>query len=324
MILNFAKGPFIKSESTVPTMMRDTLFTLSVLLILPVVQYGVRPIVMAGITMLVCTICEIIFSLIQRKRIAVTDGSSMVTGLIIVMLMPVNAPMWLPCMAAVFAIIVAKMPFGAFGHTPFNPAAAGTAFAALCWPHLMFSYINVNSGLLPSFNDCTGEMVSSPAAVLKNGLKPDIYPLDMLWGVFEGPLGTTGILIICACGLYLFIKRTANIEITASFLLAAALIAAFWPRIACSPLTSIKYELMSGSLLFCSVFMVTDPVTSPGTKPARILYGLICGALAMAFRRFGAYEQGVFFALLIANALAPMIDELFSGPFRNGDILNEK
>ena len=221
MILNYAKGPFIKNVPTIPSMMRDVIFTLSVLLIIPIVQYGVRPLVMAVCTMFVSVICEIIFNLIQGNKIGAGDGSSLVTGLMIVMLMPVNAPIWLPCMAAVFAVIVAKMPFGAFGHTPFNPAAAGVAFAALCYPHLVFRYIDSSAKNLPAFGDCTGDIVSSTAAVLKNGLKPSILPLDMLWGAFEGPLGTTGILIICAGGLYLFIKRTANWEITAAFLAAA-------------------------------------------------------------------------------------------------------
>ncbi len=324
MILNYAKGPFIKNVPTIPSMMRDVIFTLSVLLIIPIVQYGVRPLVMAVCTMFVSVICEIIFNLIQGNKIGAGDGSSLVTGLMIVMLMPVNAPIWLPCMAAVFAVIVAKMPFGAFGHTPFNPAAAGVAFAALCYPHLVFRYIDSSAKNLPAFGDCTGDIVSSTAAVLKNGLKPSILPLDMLWGAFEGPLGTTGILIICAGGLYLFIKRTANWEITAAFLAAALIIAAFWPRIECSMITSVKYELLSGSLLFCSVFMVTDPVTSPRTKPAKIAYGFICGVLVMVFRRFGAFEQGACFALLIANALAPQIDVIFSGSFETGDVLYEK
>jgi Na+-translocating ferredoxin:NAD+ oxidoreductase RnfD subunit len=117
--------------------------------------------------------------------------------------------------------------------------------------------------------------------------------------------------VIAACGLFLYLKRTARWEITFFFLAAAVVIAAFFPRIACSPLTSVKYELMSGSVLFCSVFLVTDPVTSPHSVRGRCVYGLLAGVLVMLFRYYGAFEQGATFAVLIANALAPIIDGLF-------------
>lgn len=292
-------------------MMRDMLFTLTLLLILPIVRFGARPAVMAVLTAAVCAVSELFFNLIQTKSTGISDCSALVTGMMIVMLMPVNAPMWLPCAAGVFAIVVAKGPFGSTGRNPFNPAAAGFAFAAICWPQLVFSYYNPESAaVLPLFADCTVQTVASPAAVLKSGLKPGILPFEMLWGNFAGPVGTTAILVIAACALYLFFKRTARWEITFCFLITAALIAAFFPRIACSPLTSVKYELMSGSLLFCSVFLVTDPVTSPHTAFGRCLYGAFAGALIMAFRTFGAFEQGAAFAVLIANVSAPLLDDL--------------
>ncbi|MCY1714980.1 RnfABCDGE type electron transport complex subunit D [Caproiciproducens galactitolivorans] len=325
MTLLNAKAPYLKKEASVSSMMRDTLIALAFLLILPVVRYGVRPLVMAGMTLLVCALCEIAWSLLQSRSINASDCSSMVTGLVIVLLMPLNAPMWLPCAAAAFAILVAKKPFGSTGHTPFNPAAAGVAFATLLWPQQMFAYFNPSAHeALPAFADCNVGTVPSPAAVLKNGLKPDILPMDMLWGVFAGPVGTTGILVVCACGLYLFLKRTANWEITACCLLGAALMAALWPRIACIPLTSVKYELMSGSLLFCAVFMLTDPVTSPRTWLGRVIYGFFAGVLIMLFRRYGAYEQGAAFAILIANAAVPHINSLVCGDRRWGEELYEE
>lgn len=325
MTLLNAKTPYLKKEASVSSMMLDTLIALVLLLILPVVRYGVRPLAMAGITLLVCAVCEITFSMIQSRSINTADCSSMVTGLIIVMLMPLNAPMWLPCVAAAFAILVAKKPFGSTGHTPFNPAAAGVAFVTLLWPQRMFAYFNPAAReALPVFADCNVEIAPSPSAILKNGLKPDILPLDMLWGVFAGPIGTTGILVLCACGVYLFLKRTAKWEITVFCLIAATLIAALWPRIACIPLTSVKYELMSGSLLFCAIFMLTDPVTSPRTGFGRIIYGLFAGALIMLFRRYGVYEQGASFAVLIANAVVPHINSLVCGDRRWGEELYEE
>jgi electron transport complex protein RnfD len=306
-------------------MMRDVLFALAVLLILPVVHYGTRALVMAGLTILACMFCEIMFNLIQTKSIRMTECSSLVTGLTIVLLMPLNAPIWLPCMAAAFAILVAKGPFGAIGNTPFNPAAAGVAFVTLCYPQQVFSYFNPNTAVaLPTFQNCAVPLVDSPAAVLKNGLKPDILPMNMLWGVFAGPIGTTAILVISACALFLFLRRTARWEITVCFLAVAACIAGLSPRFAGDALTSVKYELMSGSLLFCAVYMITDPVTSPNTARGRCIYGALAGALVMLFRRFGAFEEGTVFAVLIANAAAPLIDGMVCSALRIGGGLSEE
>lgn len=311
MTLQKMRGPFIKREASVASMMRDMLVALALLLILPVVRFGLRPAVMAVLTALVCAVSEIIFNLIQTKSTGISDCSSLVTGLMIALLMPVNAPVWLPCAAGVFAIVVAKGPFGSTGRNPFNPAAAGFAFAVICWPQLVFSYYDsVAAAALPPLADISVPTAASPAAVLKSGLKPGILPFEMLWGNFPGPIGTTAVLVIGACALYLFFKRTARWEITVCFLAAAALIAAFFPRIACSPLTSVKYELLSGSLLFCSVFLVTDPVTSPHTAFGRCLYGVLAGVFTMIFRFYGVFEQGAAFAVLLANACAPLIDDV--------------
>ena len=304
-------APFARSGLSVSSMLGETLAALIVLLIVPAAHYGIRPIIMAGAAVLTCAVCEIICGFFQYGKLYVSDVSFAVTGLVIAMLMPLNAPVWLPCAASMAAELAAKIPFGQYGRQPFNPAAAGAAFAALCWPAETFTYFDPSKPfVLPAFGSCTYTAAMSPAAVLKNGLKPDVQPLDMLWGTATGALGTTAVLVIAACGLFLFLRRSANFEITLSFLAACAVIAAFFPRIMCSPLTSVKYEMLSGSLLFCSVFMVTDPATSPGTVVGRCFYGAFAGCMLMVMRHFGAFEQGAFFAVLFANALSPLIDKV--------------
>ena len=300
--------PCLRKERSVPSLMWNVTLALCTLLVLPTVYYGWRPLAMAFVTVALCCLAEVAVCLVRRRTIH-SDPSLLVTGLVIALLMPVNAPFWMPAVAALFAVLVVRAPFGGTGCTPFNPAAAGVAFVTICWPERMFSYVNSTIGwVLPVFGDCTYMEVRSPAGVLKEGLKPDIVPLEMLWGRFVGPMGTTAMLVIGACGLFLVFRRIANWEAPVFFLLAAALWAALCPRIACSPLTSVKYELMSGSLFFCAVFMVTDPVTAPRTAVARSIYGAFCGALVMAFRQFGAYEQGACFAILASNAIAPLLD----------------
>jgi len=311
LILKKKQAPFVKRDESVATMMRDMIVALLFLMILPVVYNGFRVVTMVLVTVIACGVGEMIFSLIYTREINITELSSVVTGMIIAMLMPVNAPMWLPVVAALFAVLVAKAPFGSVGNSPFNPAAAGVAFVTICWPDKIFAYYDsTQQAVLPLFSDCSVNVISSSAAVLKNGIKPNVLPMQMLWEQMPGPIGSTAALVIVACGLYIFLKRTANWRSAVCFLAAAAIYAALFPRILCSPLTSVKYELLSGSLLFCSVFMITEPSTSPRNGIGRCVYGALGGILLMLFRTYGAYEQGVCFTVLIMNALSPCIDHV--------------
>jgi Na+-translocating ferredoxin:NAD+ oxidoreductase RnfD subunit len=308
-MLKKRQAPFVKRDDSVATMMRDMIVALVFLMILPVIYNGFRVVTMTLITVIACGVGEIIFGLICTREINVTELSSVVTGMIIAMLMPVNAPMWVPVVAALFAVLVAKAPFGSVGNSPFNPAAAGVAFVTICWPDKVFGYYDsTQQAALPLFSDCSVNVVSSSASVLKSGVKPSTVPLQMLWEQMPGPIGATAALVIVACGLYIFLKHTAHWQITVCFLAAAAIYAALFPRILCLSLTSVKYELLSGSLLFCSVFMITEPSTAPRTGIGRCIYGALGGILLMLFRSYGAYEQVACFAVLLMNAISPCID----------------
>lgn len=204
--------PCLRKERSVPSLMWNVTLALCTLLVLPTVYYGWRPLAMAFVTVALCCLAEVAVCLVRRRTIH-SDPSLLVTGLVIALLMPVNAPFWMPAVAALFAVLVVRAPFGGTGCTPFNPAAAGVAFVTICWPERMFSYVNSTIGwVLPVFGDCTYMEVRSPAGVLKEGLKPDIVPLEMLWGRFVGPMGTTAMLVIGACGLFLVFRRIANWE----------------------------------------------------------------------------------------------------------------
>lgn len=302
---------YLKREVTVSAMLGDMVLCLCSLLILPTVYYGGRALVLAAVSVLTACAAEVFCSLVAKRPMSASDFSPVVTGLVIALLLPVNVPLWLPAVAACFAVVVVRAPFGFTGHSPFNPAAAALAFVTICWPQEVFTYVAPVAGRpLPLFANVAFTAAPSPASFLQQGLKPAILPLNLLWGNTIGAMGTTALLVIGACALYLFSKKTSNWEITICYLAAAALIAAFFPRIATSSEVSIKYELLSGSLLFCSVFMVTDPVTSPRMTVSRCLYGAFAGALTMVFRHAGAYEQGAWFAVLLANACAPLFDRM--------------
>lgn len=300
MQLTIQKPPFIRRGETVSTMMKNMLWALVLLLPLPVVHYGFHVIQIALASVAACFLSEIAACLLSKRQVDISELSAIVTGLIIAMLMPPGAPLWLPVTAGMFAVLIARAPFGFTGHNPFNPAAAGVAFVTAFWPKEMFSY-----------------PAPSAAAALKAGFKPEMIPSEMIWGTAGGAIGATAILVIVACAVYLIVKKTINWRIMLCFLVAVGLFALLFPRIMISPLTSLKYELLSGSVLFCAVFMITDPVTAPNTRLGGAIYGALAGVLLMLMRRYGIFEQTACFAVLLMNSLSPVIDSAICS-FRAG------
>ena len=289
-------------------MMTDALLALCALLVLPTVYFGPRVLLLALVSMAACAACDILFCLIFRHSFGSGDPSALVTGLAIALLLPANAPYWLPALAGVFAILVVKEPLGSTGRNLFNPAAAGVAFVTVCRPDLVCLYPNPDYGWLPLASDTTSVLGASPGSALAQGLKPSILPLDLLWGVYPGPMGCTAVLVLGAAALFLLARRSIRLETMVFFLAAAALAAVLFPRIYCPALTSVKYELLTGSLLFCAVFFLGDPVTTPRTFTGRCAFGVLTAVLLMGIRHAGAYEQGACFAVLIANAFTPVLD----------------
>lgn len=309
MKLHKSLRPHVRKHTSVRHMMIDIIVSLLLLMIVPIVQNGFRVVSLALLTALTCILCEVVFSLLCRTPIAITECSPVVTGFLIAMLMPVNVPVWVPIIAGAFAILVAKAPFGGTGRAPFNPAAAGVAFVTVCWPNLVFSYIDkAEAFALPFLRDCDVQAAASPAAILKEGLRPEITGPNLLLGMFPGPVGTTSVLVIVACALYIFIKKTANFDTSLCFAASAMLFAFLFPRIVGTRLDSVLFEMLSGSLVFCAVFMASEPSTSPRTSLGRCIYGALGGIITMLFRYFGAFEQGAVFAILLINTLSPALD----------------
>ncbi len=288
-------------------MFNDCLIALLPLYIMAFYYYGWRPVVMALFSVATCVVTDIICVKVSGKKLNKYDNSAFVTGLILPLLLPATVPYMMVFSGAVFAMLVMKHPFGGLGNNPFNPAAGAFAFLAVCWPNLVFSY-TVPLEQLPVFGDISAKLMDSPAFTMQLGGIPNINPIDMLLGNYPGPMGATNILVICACFLFLIFRRTIRWEIPLTFVATCALFAFLYPRIMGGHLQSVYYELSSGTLLFAGVFMLTDPVTSPTTRSGRLAFGFLAGMVTMLFRMFGGYEEGVCFAILLMNALSPMLD----------------
>lgn len=304
-------APHIRHSDNPKTLMGDVILALLPLYVIGVCFYGIRVFVTMILSVLSCWLCDMLCSLLRRRFFNFRDFSGIVTGLIIPLMMPASVPYYVVVLSGVFAIAAVKHPFGGTGENLFNPAAGGVAFAAACWPQKFFAY-PLPFSTLPLWNTESVITAPSTAYTLKVGGLPSADLGDMLLGLVAGPVGTVSILVLLACLVYLAIRRTIPLVQPVCFLLAVALLAFLFPRADISRTYSVAYEMMSGSLVFGAVFMLTDPVTSPKRPLSRALYGFVTGVVTMLFRHFGAFEHGFAFALLIMNALSEEF-ERFAG-----------
>jgi len=308
---NFA--PHKRQGGTPNRIMGNMLLALSLIFVMAFFNFGKAALILCAASALAALATEILFCLLTGKTYEF-DCSAIVTGLILALLLPAILPFWMAIIGAVFAILVVKMPFGGLGRNVFNPAAAGFVFLTVCFPEQIFTYPKINLFLQFSQSDIAGVIIEkSPAEILKEGGLPTQTLVDTLLGLFPGPLGATSVIILLCTATLIYFKRIRLAAVPVGFILAAAAGAVLFPRIPASPtitLDSLIFELSSGSLMFCALFMAPDPVTSPKNTWGRLIYGIGCGALAMLFRHVGKYEQSECVAVLIMNAVSPYCDRL--------------
>jgi len=192
--------------------------------------YQTRALMLLFVSVTVAVLADTVCVLIAGKRPNLRDFSPVVTGAMLPLLMPASIDYWIVGVAAAFAIVIAKHPFGGVGHNVFNPVAAGLAFVTICFGDRMFSY-PIPRMPLPVFGSMDVITVVSPAFMLELGAAPKYDPIEILTGNFPGPMGCTNILVILGCLLYLVSRRTVRWVMPVSFFVTTALLAFLFPRI---------------------------------------------------------------------------------------------
>ncbi len=301
--------PHIRSPRTAPLIMLDVIVALVPLYIMAYLYYGFRTVFLGVTGIVTCLISSWICSLISAKKINFYDLSPIVTGMLIPLLLPASIEYSIVICASLFAVVVVKYPFGGSGCNFFNPTAAAIAFAAFCWPSKIFSYTQPLEKL-PLFENITAT-VQSPAYLIKSGALPNLDATDLLLGNFAGPMGAPYVLVLIACFLFLLFRRVVNLGSTLSFFAAAALMFTLFPRISSDNIPTLLIEFSSGSIVLGGIFLVNDPATSPKRNIPKFIYGFFIGIVTVLFRYYGGFEQGVMFAVLLANIFSPTLDILY-------------
>lgn len=301
--------PHIRHHESNRTMVGDVIIALVPLYFMAYFYYGARSLLLGLTGVAAALITDIIGNFILGRRVNPRDYSAIATGLILPLLMPATVPYSILITAAIFGIAVAKCPFGGFGQNIFNPAAAGFAFVAICWPVSIFSYPAPFESISMS-GAITGKLVQSMAYTMKVGGIPSYDHTELLFGSFAGPMGATNILVIITCLLFLLFRNTVRFHLPIGFFSSVALCALLFPRNGMDGVQSVVFEMCSGMLLFVGVYMLNDPVTSPKRDSSKLVYGVLAGICTMLFRRIGGFEESVVFALLFMNVFSSLIDIL--------------
>ena len=320
-------SPHVHGTDSVERNMYGVIIALMPALLVSFYFFGVGSVVVMATSVAACVFLEWAINkyMLNNPRNTVLDGSAVLTGLLLGFNLPSNLPIWMILIGAVFAIGFAKMPFGGLGNNLFNPALVGRAALLVAFPAQMTTWPKV--GQLGSYLDA--ETGATPLALMKQAIKSgDASVLDRLpdsLSLFLGnhPDGAGAMGEICALALLLglafmlwrkIITWHIPVSIIATVFVFAGLLHLASPAYA-DPVSVI----LSGGLMLGAIFMATDYVTSPMTPRGQLIYGVCIGLLTVIIRNWGAYPEGMSFAILIMNAFTPLINN-YVKPKRFGEV----
>ena len=290
--------------------------------------FGLGAAIVLATSVLSCVFFEwaITKFLLKRPGCSICDGSAILTGLLLGFNLPSNLPLWIIIIGALFAIGVGKMTFGGLGQNPFNPALVGRVFLLISFPVQMTSW--PVAGQLTAYTDA--ETAATPLFIMQNAIaKGDPSELlnlpdatDMLIGQTGGSLGeVSALLLLIGCAFMLW-RKIITWHIPVSILGTVAIFSGIMHIV--NPIYAMPHVvLMSGGLILGACFMATDYVTSPMTGKGQIIYGVCIGLLTVIIRNWGAYPEGMSFAILIMNAFTPLIN-MYCKPTRFGEVVRKE
>lgn len=301
--IHVAPSPHLSDQTfTTRRMMTDVLIGLAPLMLMSVYVFRMFAVMQIVICVAACLAAEFVFVKMRSKSLTLDDFSATVTGVIIALSLPGTAPWYVGVLASVVAIGIGKIIFGGLGMNIFNPAMVGRAFVMIAFASAMgaSAYINVEGGI-----DAMS-MATPLTAFKQGGVTTSI--LDLFVGVTNGSLGETSSFACILGGGYLLYRKTASWEIPAGILCAVLVLSAWADLAGGFGGRFVLHQLFGGALLFGAFFIATDPVSSPVTPRGKWIFGLGTGVLIMVIRLFSGYPEGVMFAVLLMNAMTPLIN----------------
>lgn len=324
-------SPHFRSQNRVDVIMRNVVYALLPVCAFSVYQFGISVLALLVVCTVTCLLTEHAICRLSGKASTVNDWSVTITGLLLGLILPPGFPLWMAAVASIFGVGVGKMFFGGLGFNVMNPALVGRAFAqaaftvpATTWtpgqfPSRFTEFIptTLTAPFMkpPDISGWTASLAvdgwsgATPLAMMKFD-QVSTAPVELLLGTTAGSAGETSALLILLCGLYLIARRMMDWRITFSVLLVAGATSGLFylsdPAVYPDPL----FTICSGGLMLGAVFMATDMVSSPVTRLGVWIYGALIGFITVIIRLFGGLNEGVMYAILLANACSPLISAM--------------
>ncbi len=299
--------PQVRTRTDTSRIMLDVIIALVPAMAVAVYQFGFRVLALIAVSVVSCVFFEWGYRKLMKKPDSIGDLSACVTGILIAMVIPSSAPLWMPVVGAAFSIVVVKQLYGGIGKNFLNPALASRAFLMASWPVIMTTWA-VPKALAGSIDAAT---MATPLSYMKAGeALPDTFSYaNMLIGNVPGCIGEISAVALLIGGAYLLVRKVISWRIPVAFIGTVAVITFIFPMNGAAHFDWMLSNVLSGGLLLGAFFMATDYSSSPVTLNGQLLYGFGCGALTVLIRYFGGFPEGVSYAILIMNLCAWAIDK---------------
>jgi len=328
-IFYISPSPHIKDKDSIQRIMYTVILALVPAGAGAVYFFGIRALYVILLTVAAALVSEALCDKIMKRPVTISDGSAIVTGVLLAYNLPAEVPLWLPVVGAFFGIVIGKMVFGGLGYNPMNPALIGRAFLMASWPvnmtvfktiprHSTLSGISAITSATPlnvfkhsreiliNTSSFTTQQVTEAANAMSQFSSS--YG-ELFWGKVGGCLGETSAALLLLGAIFLMYKRIIGWKIPFSYIGTVALLS--WIFGGSDGLFSGDplFHILAGGLILGAFFMATDMVTSPITFKGRIYFGIGCGILTVIIRLWGGYPEGVSYSILLMNLTTPLLDK---------------
>jgi len=326
-LLTVSGSPHVHGDQSLKKIMWGVVIAMIPAMLVSFWYFGLPAIIITLTAVISCLVFEyLIQKFLLKQQPSVTDGSAVITGILLAFNVPSSLPLWQMVIGALVAIGIAKMSYGGLGKNPFNPALVGRVFLLISFP------VDMTNWPLAKPVWTLVDAVSGPTSlgILKEGLAkgetvsqltsqlPSLQ--DMFTGGIGGSLGEVSAAALIIGGLYMIFRKIISWHIPVSYIATVAVFTAIMWKINPEHYINPIFHLMAGGLMLGAIFMATDMVTSPMTYQGMLIYGIGCGVLTVLIRLWGSYPEGVSFAILIMNAVTPLINKGFK-PKRFGEVI---
>lgn len=292
---NVSSSPHIRGGESTRSIMYDVALALLPAAAFGVYRFGIYALLVMAVSVIFAVLSEYMFQNLTGQAVTVSDGSALVTGLLLGMNLPPTVPLWIPALGSMFAILFIKQFFGGLGQNFMNPALGARCFLLISFTGIMSNYA------------VDGISGATPLAQLAEGKTADIAA--MFLGFTNGSIGEVSVLALLIGGIYLLVKKIITWEIPVCYLVSFGLFELIFGTNS-GDISFVLAQLCGGGLVLGAFFMATDYVTCPITPKGRILYGILLGILTGVLRTFGTTAGGASYAIIIGNLLVPLIEKV--------------